>query len=88
MFFTLEEARLRKEAADLELVKEMSHLLSSEHVRGNVHLLTNSVKHSCLVQSTLAIWNMKISKLLNLRSCSLIRNLYSKGRLYVLIMSW
>ena len=34
LFSAVEEGRLRQEATELELVKEMSHLLSSEHVRG------------------------------------------------------
>ena len=87
MFFTLEEARLRKEAADLELVKEMSHLLSSEHVRGNVHLLTNSVKHSCLVQSTRYMEHEDF-KVVQFEKLFFDQESIQHYMLYVLIMSW
>ncbi|KAI0208031.1 hypothetical protein LSAT2_007306 [Lamellibrachia satsuma] len=46
-----EEARLRKEAADLELVKEMSHLLSSEHVRA-VPSMENQLHLLCKLHIT------------------------------------
>ncbi|KAK2162991.1 hypothetical protein NP493_1492g00005 [Ridgeia piscesae] len=46
-----EEGRLRQEATELELVKELSHLLSSEHVRA-VPSMENQLQSLCKLHIT------------------------------------